>query len=177
VVVLAIATVVAFTAGDGDDDVLRLDPNATDSGRDGLTGTDVTGDQLPTLTYETFAGDTVTLTPDGRPLLVNFWSSICVPCVTEMPALEQVWQANAGAIDLIGIQVAENAGRGEAMVEQTGVTYPVGRDPSGDVFQALGGAQLPRTVIIGADGTVEYVHTGALTADEVQAAVDDALGS
>jgi thiol-disulfide isomerase/thioredoxin len=172
VVVLAVATIVAFTAGDGSGDVVEVDPNAPFTGADGLSGTDVTGQQLPSVTYETFGGDEVALRTDGKPLLVNFWASTCIPCVKEMPDLERTWQQNRDRVDYLGLQVAENAASGTAMLERTGVTYPTGRDVSGEVLRAFGGVGLPRTVLVEPDGTIAYVHAGLVTADQVQAAID-----
>ena len=182
VVVLAVATIVAFTAGDGGStagDVQQIDPNATaPAGIDGLdTGVDVTGESLPAVSYKTFDGVEVPLNTDGKPLLINFWSSICAPCVKEMPDLEQSYQANRDRVGYLGLQVSELPEFGLRMIEQTGITYPTGRDYPGKVFRAFGGSVLPRTVLVRADGTIAYVHTGALTAAELQQAIDENLGS
>jgi thiol-disulfide isomerase/thioredoxin len=176
VVVLAIATIVAFTAGDGSDDTERLDKDATQPVDGDLTGTDVTGRALPEVAYETFDGAEVALATGGKPLLVNFWASTCIPCVTEMPDLEAAYQAHGDDVGFLGLQVAEKADDGLDMIATTGITYPVGRDPRGDVIQALGGRALPRTVLVRADGTIAYAHTGILDADEIQALFDEKLG-
>lgn len=180
VVVLSVATVVAFMGGGSDSaskDVERIDPSGTQPVDDSLRGSDVTGEQLPALTYKTFEGADVSLATDGKPLLVNFWSSLCVPCVREMPDLEQSFQTNGTAINYLGLQVAERAQDGLDMIAKTGVTYPTGRDPKAETFRALGGASLPRTVLIRADGTIAWVHTGALSAEQIQQAIDQNLSS
>ncbi len=181
VVVLGIATIVAFTAGDGGStagDVQQIDPNGTQPlGLDGLdSGVDVTGQALPDVSYKTFDGADVALTTGGKPLLINFWSSICAPCVKEMPDLEQSYQANGDRVGYLGLQVSELPQFGLKMIEQTGITYPTGRDYPGRVFRAFGGSVLPRTVLVRADGTIAYVHSGALTAAELQQAIDETLG-
>jgi thiol-disulfide isomerase/thioredoxin len=181
VVVLAIATIVAFTAGDSGStkasDEESIDPNGTQPIDNSLIGTDVTGEHLPDVTYKTFDDQKVQLATNGRPLVINFWSSQCIPCVTEMPALEQTYQANRSSVDFLGLQVAELAAPGTKMIERTGITYPTGRDTSAAVFRAFGGVGLPRTVIVRADGTIAYVHAGALTEAELQQAIDENLSS
>ena len=179
VVVLAIATIVAFTAGSGSSggDVQAIDPNGTQPFDDSLVGTDVTGQHLPDVSYTTFDDQTVQLATNGRPLLINFWSSICGPCIKEMPDLQQSYQANGSQVDYLGLQVSERAQNGLDMISRTGITYPTGRDVSAEVFRAFGGVGLPRTVIVRADGTIAYVHSGPLTADQIQQAVDEALAS
>lgn len=180
-VVLAIATFMAFRSDGPSSDVAKLDPDATlpsDQliGGGGLTGgRDVTGQQLPALDYTLFDGGTAQLTTGGKPLVINFWASTCGPCVAEMPAIEAVYQTNGSQIGVLGLQVQEAADLGRPLLDRTGVTYPVGRDPQIRVFRALGGANLPTTVLVRADGTIAAVHTGALTADQLQGLIDTNL--
>ena len=79
----------------------------------------------------------------GKPLLINFWSSTCAPCIKEMPDLEQSYQANRDSLGFLGLQVSERAEFGLRMIEQTGITYPTGRDSSAEVFRAFGGVGPP----------------------------------
>jgi len=181
VVVLGIATVIAFVAGDGNSTggaVQKLDPNAEAPVDNGLgDGTDVTGQAVPAITYTTFDGVDVALTTGGKPLVLNFWSSTCTPCIKEMPDLEASFQANGSKVGYLGMQVVDGLDAGQEMIRATGVTYPMGRDTKGKVFQAFGGVVLPRTVMIRADGTIAYVHSGALSAGDLQQAIDEHLAS
>jgi len=180
VVVLAIATVVAFVGG-GDDDAApgteQIAPNGIPTADDSLRGDDVTGDELPELTYRSFDGEDLVLEPRDKPLLVNFWASTCAPCLYEMPDLERAYVANRATVDFLGLQVAERAESGLSMIEKTGITYPTARDPRAEVFRALGGVGLPRTVIVGTDGRITFAESGALTEAELQAAIDESLAS
>ena len=90
-----------------------------------------------------------------------------------MPDLEQFHQANPG-VYMIGLQALENADAGQRMIETTGITYPVGRDPRGTALAALGGSSLPRTVVVAPDGRIVWVHTGQVTVGQLQDAVDQA---
>lgn len=183
-VVLAVATFVAFRSSDDPqtapietlDNGATLPPSAFGSGGLGA-GPAVVGTALPALTYTTFDGGTAPLTTDGTPLVINFWATYCGPCVAEMPAIEQVHQSNRGRLSVLGLQVQEAARLGEQLARSTGVTYPLGRDPQGTIVRALGGMNLPTTVLVTADGTIVDVHAGALTADELQALVDRYLVS
>ena len=73
-VVLAIATIVAFSAGDGDDDQAdKLDPTAT---QPPMQGQDVTGQQVPDIDFERFDGTVGAFSDyEGRPLVINFFAS------------------------------------------------------------------------------------------------------
>ena len=103
----------------------------------------------------------------GTPVVLNFWSSTCAPCLQEMPALEQVSTETAGRVTFVGVDVTDTAQAGSDMVKKTGVTYRNARDPRSEVFGVFGGVALPRTVLIDATGTVVDTHSGALTAAEL----------
>jgi cytochrome c-type biogenesis protein len=100
----------------------------------------------------------------GTPVVLNFWSSTCAPCLQEMPAFQEVAQANGDVVTVIGVDVQDTEEAGREMVGRTGVTYRNARDPQGQAFAAFGGTALPRTVLVAADGTVLDAHTGALDA-------------
>lgn len=126
------------------------------------------GDRAPDVRLEMLDGTTGSLSSFlGKPVVVNFWSSTCAPCLKEMPDLQAVSTDHASDIAVLGIDVTDTEKAGRAMVEKTGVTFPNARDPQAEVFAAFGGTALPRTVLIDADGKVVGVHNGALTAAEL----------
>lgn len=104
---------------------------------------------------------------DG-PIVLNFWASWCVPCVTEMPDFETVHQDLGDEITFLGVDVIDRQEDGQRLVDQTGITYAVARDPSGSLLRAMGGTQMPTTVFIAVDGTVAKVHRGALDESELR---------
>lgn len=111
----------------------------------------------------------------GTPLVVNFFASWCTPCVTEMPDLEQVHQAFRSDVAFLGLAVRDTAEATQRLVDDTGVTYDIGRDPSGDLLVAFGGTSMPTTVVIDADGAVTSATTGALTAEELTRVIETDL--
>lgn len=176
VLVLAAALTMVVLGGLGSDEVVRLDPDATLPGEIPPDSDAAVGQRIGTLTYTTFDGRTVALRTEGRPLLVNFWSSTCVPCIREMPALDEVWRANRDRIDVLGLDHVESAEAGLAMARRTGVQYPIARDVNGSVLRRFGGTGLPYTVLIGADGTVLATQSGELDAAGFQRLIDTVTG-
>jgi thiol-disulfide isomerase/thioredoxin len=132
-------------------------------------GGDAVGNPAPDTPYQVLGSDEMTdLTAyEGRPLVLNFFASWCVPCVTEMPAFEEVHQALGDEVAFVGLAARDEEDKTLQLVEDTGVTYDLGRDPRGDVLVALGGASLPTTVLIDADGTITSLNTGELSAEEL----------
>jgi thiol-disulfide isomerase/thioredoxin len=128
--------------------------------------------------FLTFEGQEVQLSElRGTPTLVNFFSSTCTPCITEMPALEEVYQEVGGEqLAFLGLAVADRPDAALDLVEDTGVTYPTAQDPEHAVFTELGGSVLPTTVLLDADGEIVATHHGELDADELRSFIADELG-
>lgn len=135
------------------------------------------GDALPTRQVEAFDGGSVALTDYvGVPLVVNFWASWCPPCIAEMPDLEAVHQLAGGQVTFVGINTQDTPEAAEDMVEQTGVTYDLVRDPEGQLFEAFGVFGMPSTFYVDADGTIVDRHTGLLTRDALIEDLREHLG-
>ena len=104
----------------------------------------------------------------GTPVVLNFWSSTCVPCLKEMPAFEQVRGELEDQVTIVGVDVTDTEDAGNEMVAETGVRYRNARAPRAEIFAVFGGIALPRTVLIDGDGVVRATHSGELTADELK---------
>jgi thiol-disulfide isomerase/thioredoxin len=139
--------------------------NSNDSGQPGLAqASSVPSD----ITFTRFDGTTGTLADyHGQKLVVNFFSSTCVPCRTEMPALEKVQQEAGDQITVVGIAVEDETSAAKAFVKKTGVHYDTGQDLTGELFAHVGGTVLPYTIFVAADGTIMERHSGALTIAEL----------
>jgi cytochrome c biogenesis protein CcmG/thiol:disulfide interchange protein DsbE len=111
----------------------------------------------------------------GRPLVVNFWASWCVPCRTEMPLLEQAYQAHHGRIAFIGIDANDSRGAAMAFLKQVHVTYPVVSDAPNQTAILYGLFGLPTTVFISARGMDVGRHIGELNASTLQASLKEAF--
>ncbi|MGH9185655.1 MAG: TlpA family protein disulfide reductase [Acidimicrobiales bacterium] len=111
----------------------------------------------------------------GTPLVLNFFASWCVPCLAEMPGFERVHQDLDGAVAFLGMNLQDGVEDGRRVVEQTGVTYDIARDPDGSIFQAFGAVAMPTTVFIDADGRVVDLHSGEIAAGGLAERIADVL--
>ena len=177
---VAIAALVAgllLGVGEKDDGatVVTLDPDADNPPALGQAE-DTVGRAAPTTSYETFDGTEASVADyAGTPMVVNFFASWCVPCVREMPDFEEVHQALGDQVAFVGINMQDSVIKGEELVEDTGVTYDIGRDPDGSLLASFGGVAMPTTVLVDADGTIVRVLSGGTTAEELRAAIDEDL--
>ena len=97
----------------------------------------------------------------GRPLLLNFWASWCLPCRTEMPSLELLaTRHEAEGLEVLALNFRETDGAVRRFVEHSGLTLPVLRDRDGAVAQAFGVRIFPTTVAIGRHGRALFSVAG-----------------
>jgi cytochrome c biogenesis protein CcmG, thiol:disulfide interchange protein DsbE len=121
-------------------------------------------------------GRTVTLASfRGRPLVVNFWASWCVPCRTEMPLLERAYRARHGAVAFLGVDANDTPSAAKAFLQQVHVTYETASDDSGTLAARYGLFGLPTTVFISASGKIVGQHIGELHEDTLAAALREAF--
>jgi cytochrome c biogenesis protein CcmG, thiol:disulfide interchange protein DsbE len=111
----------------------------------------------------------------GKPLVVNFFASWCAPCVREMPEIERVHQELGDQVTFIGVDVRDRAAEGRKLAEQTGVSYELVRDPSGDILTAFGGALLPTTAFVTGEGDIAALQNHTYDAGELRAAIHEEL--
>ncbi|MGB3411169.1 MAG: TlpA disulfide reductase family protein [Microthrixaceae bacterium] len=177
-VVTAIALIVALGAAAIAVNVLSDDDSGATDVRDALDNVTVTplvpenqsmakiGDQAPNVKLNMLDGDEKQLAEIagvGTPVVLNFWSSTCAPCLNEMPALESVATDLGDKVAVLGINSQDTVESGKKMVDQTGVTYPNARDPRGEISTVFGALALPRTVLIDGKGKIVATHNGELT--------------
>ncbi|MGH7777516.1 MAG: redoxin domain-containing protein [Candidatus Dormibacterales bacterium] len=99
----------------------------------------------------------------GRPLVINFWASWCVPCQTEMPMLQRAAARNP-RVAFLFVDEADDPGSARRFLSGLGVPVsgPVASDPDGSLAEKFRLVAFPTTVFVRADGSVEGVHPGQL---------------
>mgnify|MGYP000324318361 CR=1 FL=1 len=123
-----------------------------------------TGFTAPNFTLTTAAGDALSLADfSGKPVIINFWASWCLPCRAEMPALQQVFSEYADQQLVILAVNAAHQDTTEAalkLAEETAITFPILWDLDGSVNDAYQVNALPTTFFIGKDGVIQDVVIG-----------------
>ncbi len=161
--VVVLALVAAACGGGGGYDA-SSDVPASDSAS-AAPSIELEGDPAPTIPFDTFAGDTITLAAyEGKPLVVSFWASWCPSCVAEMSAAFLPAQLALGdQVAFLGLNIQDDRDKALDLVEETGVLFDLAEDPNGALYTELGGLGMPFTIYISADGRVLEVHNGPLT--------------
>lgn len=163
----------------GDDAAVDDGPGEPIAGTEGPLdeqAPDRRGEPVPEQDFEMFDGTTASMADyEGQPVVVNFWASWCPPCVAEMPDLETIHGEFADEVAFLGINTQDSPGAAADLVEQTGVTYDLARDPDGELFQAFGVFGMPTTFFVSADGEIVERHTGIMTLDQMRDFVEDGI--
>jgi thiol-disulfide isomerase/thioredoxin len=129
-----------------------------------------TGGPPPALKLKTIAGQEVTLASyRGRTVIVNFWATWCAPCVSEMPSLQRMRDKLAAhGVEVIAVNLQENAARIAPFVERLGITFPVVRDHDGAARAAWNVTVFPSTFVVGPDQRIAWVAQGEIDWDDPQ---------
>jgi peroxiredoxin len=118
----------------------------------------------PDFTAQSLDGEKTTLSSlKGKPVLVNLWASWCLPCRTEMPALERVYQDfqdQGFTILAVNATSQDNLSEVNAFVKEYGLSIPILLDESGDITSLYQISAFPTSFFISSDGVIQDVVVG-----------------
>lgn len=105
----------------------------------------------------------------GKPVLINFFASWCLPCREEMPVLEKVVQEyEPKGVVFLGIAVDDTEEKMKDFIAKYGVTFPVGLDKTAAIQKSFGLYGIPTTYFIDRQGVINYSHSGSVTEELLQ---------
>jgi cytochrome c biogenesis protein CcmG/thiol:disulfide interchange protein DsbE len=135
------------------------------------------GRVAPEFRLVSLAGATVDLaTLRGRPVLLNFWASWCIPCRDEAPLLRAAQERYAARdVAFLGIVYQDSPASAQAFVDRYGIAYPSLLDPDGRTALDYGVYGIPETYFIAADGTIRAKQIGPLDAASLERQIQEAL--
>jgi len=120
----------------------------------------------------TLEGDTVSLSSlRGEVVLLNLWATWCVPCRTETPYLQSLFEEYADrGFRIVGISLdtGDAADQVRAFVQEYGVSYTILHDPQMrgmELYQILG---LPATFLIDREGVLRWMRYGPIAENDPQ---------
>ena len=133
------------------------------------------GDRAPAFRLSDVRDESATISLDdfrGRPLVLNFWASWCVPCRKEMPALEEASGEVQGRVAFVGLNHQDSRGAALKFLEETGVSFPAAYDPEGRTATAYGLFGMPTTIFISPDGRILERHRGEISEAELKRKIE-----
>lgn len=104
----------------------------------------------------------------GKPVLLNFWATWCVPCKTEMPLLQQSYQKFGDKMAFFGVNQQETLNVILPYLKENGISFPILLDETGEVTRNYYIEGLPTTYFIDASGILRAFQIGPLTDDMIK---------
>ena len=113
----------------------------------------------------------------GKVVVVNFWASWCDPCKSEAPRFQAAFERYGDRVEFVGVDTADYSADAGRFLDRYGVTYPNVRDPDRSVLGKYGGLPIPRTFVISPKWQVTGYIFGEARAEEIDSAIQEALGA
>lgn len=136
------------------------------------------------------ASDFTLLTPEGEAfsladhrgeiVVINFWATWCLPCVVEIPDIEELHQ-EYGDRGVVFVGISQDTGESAEVDvrdfrEMFDVTYPLVLDPELIVARMYDGVTaLPTTIVIDPEGNIHARRAGLLRKSDILNMFSDLL--
>ena len=120
------------------------------------------GQPAPDFTLQTTDGQTLTLSQlRGRPVIVNFWASWCVPCRDEFPLLVSAYQKySPQGLQIVGVIHQDQTQSAQSFASSYGANWPLVQDPGDSAYNAYHNIGVPVSYYIDRQGIVRAVSYG-----------------
>ena len=161
--VITVQLVAVLAAGFGRDPKLRS--NALE------------GRPAPSFSLQTLDGDPFSLAAfNGKPVVVNFWSTWCQPCKIEHPILLNASETYGPlGVQFVAVLYQDDASKARAYLNRAGSRWPTLEDPGGRTAIAYGVAGVPETFFIDANGTIIRKVSGPVSQDIMVSTLEQML--
>jgi cytochrome c biogenesis protein CcmG/thiol:disulfide interchange protein DsbE len=141
-------------------------------GNGGQVGGPLVGKSAPAFSLQTLNGGTVSLASlKGRPIVLNFWASWCIPCRDEAPVLRDLSEKqSANGLAVVGVVFSDkNLTAVRKFTQDYALAYPSLLDPNLGTSIAYGVSGVPETFFIDKEGVVRGYDQGGLTPERLTA--------
>lgn len=108
----------------------------------------------------------------GRPVVIKFFASWCLPCAEEAPLLLDMAERHP-EVAVLGVDHQDPRGPAEAWIEEHGFDrIPTVADLEGEVARALGARGMPSVSFVDTAGRLAHTHTGPIDPSLLEEWVD-----
>jgi cytochrome c biogenesis protein CcmG, thiol:disulfide interchange protein DsbE len=101
----------------------------------------------------------------GRPVVINFWATWCVPCYEEHAVLQAAAREAGDGVQFVGVIYEDDPGQVSDFLDRQGKAYPSLLDEEGKTAMSYGVYGVPETFFVDAQGRIAAKYTGPLNRD------------
>jgi cytochrome c biogenesis protein CcmG/thiol:disulfide interchange protein DsbE len=113
----------------------------------------------------------------GRPVVLNFFASWCIPCRHEAPLLAASARAHAGRIVFLGIDVQDVSSDARGFLRRYRVNYVAVHDGAGSTYDGYGLTGVPETYWVDARGRIVAHYPGQISRRRLEQGIRQAARS
>ena len=125
----------------------------------------------PALAGTGFRGDAFDIDAQrGNCVVVNFFSTTCIPCIQEHPELVKFSESSTTA-SIVSVTFEDRASSVKAFFEQHGGDWPVLLENTGSIAISYGVVAVPESYLIDPFGIVRAKILGGVTADDLDSLI------
>ena len=137
------------------------------------------GFRAPDFTLQTLGGATIRLSDFiGRPVVISYWATWCIPCQQELPILEDLAQEYQGqgltvvTVNAIDQDTVEDV---QTMASEKGMTLPILLDQGNQFASTYGALFFPTTIFVDASGVIRHIRLGDSSEADLRTKVENLL--
>ena len=104
----------------------------------------------------------------GKPLIINFWATWCIPCWDEHPSLVASARQLQPDVQFLGVVFQDKEEKILGFLQQRGTAYPTVVDEKGKTAIAYGVGGVPESYFLDANGTIRAKYVGPMNGDIIQ---------
>jgi cytochrome c biogenesis protein CcmG/thiol:disulfide interchange protein DsbE len=177
IALIAIVGIVAFVPLGGGPSATPAPGTSPGSSPIVIGGSPLLDKPAPPIALETLDGEPVTLADfAGRPVVLNFWASWCVPCRAEFPVLVAAREEYAAdGLEILGIVYKDSAENAQRFADDHGAEWPLLADPGEQAYNDYLGFGVPYSVFIDGEGIVRAVSFGEVSEDGFRMQMEQVL--
>lgn len=122
------------------------------------------GSRAPDFTLQTLDGQTVRMADLlGRPVVISYWATWCIPCKQELPVLNQLYQEyrERGLVVLsVNATDQDDLQSVQSMAAEMGMSFPVLLDDGKNFSESYQAMFFPSTFFVDPNGVIRFIRLG-----------------
>lgn len=108
----------------------------------------------------------------GRPVIVAFWATWCLPCMAEMPELVNFYKKQDGKVALLAVSMDDTFDDAKGYARYNHLPFPVLFDSKGRVAEGYAVEGIPALFVVDPGGAISAHHQGLISSLDAVLAAD-----